>query len=193
MLAKLVGGSPMNAGIGNVTERNPDKPGRWWLLGPVVLLNLFSAFSFNKFVGAAAYYSARIPITSVTPPGEAVQIAHAHQLADRFFLLFVMLILLATLLMSSIIQLPKGSGRLRLPTRYVLVIVLCILAVGVVAHVFVVYSAAFAALVALLLSPLVQDRLGPDGFRLVARYLLSFVLCIVTTGVLIGMMAFLRL
>lgn len=117
----------MNVAIGSVASGNPSLGRRrWWLLVAVFFLDLFSAFSFNKFMGAAAYYSARIPITSATPADEAAQITHAHQLADRFFLIFVGLILLATLLMGPIIQL-RDMRPFRLSARYVLVLVLCIL------------------------------------------------------------------
>jgi hypothetical protein len=185
----------MNTAIGNVASGNPSLGRRkWWLLVPVLLLDLLSAFAFNKFAGAAAYYSARIPITSVTPPDEAVQITHAHQSAGHFFLLFVGLIVVATLLLAPVIHLNEtSSGRFRLPTRYILVLVLCILAVGAMVHVFFVYSAAVAALVALLMTPAVQDKMGPDVFRLVVRYGLALVLCVLTTGLLVWIMAALKL
>lgn len=184
----------MNVVIGNVASGNPSLGHRrWWLLVPVFLLNLLSTFSFNKFMGAAAYYSARIPITSVTPADEALQIAHAHRSADRFFLLFAALIFLATLLMGQIIHLERDQLRgFRLRPRYILVLVLCILAAGALVHLFFVYSAVVAALVALLMTPVIQDRMGSKGFRLVVRYLLALVLCVLTTGILVWMMDVLR-
>ncbi len=184
----------MNVVIGNVASGNPSLGRRrWWLLVPVFLLNLLSTFSFNKFMGAAAYYSARIPITSVTPADEALQIAQAQRSADRFFLLFAALIVLATLLMGQIIQLKGiGSRGFRLRPGYILALVLCILAVGALVHVFFVYSAVVAALVALLMTPAIRDRMDSKGFRLVVRYLLALVLCVLTTGILIWMMDVLR-
>jgi hypothetical protein len=184
----------MNTALGNIASESQSLGRRrWWLLVPVFLLNLFSAFSFNKFMGAAAYYSARIPITSVTPADEALQIAHAAQLANRFFLIFLVLILLATLLTGQIVQLKGiGSSGFRLRPGYILALVLCILAVGTLAHVFIIYSAIVAALVALLMTPAIQDRMGSKGFRLVVRYLLALVLCVLTTGILVWMMDVLR-
>jgi hypothetical protein len=185
----------MNAFIGHGVSEHPTLGRRrWWLLAPVLLLNLISAFSFNKFMGAAAYYSARIPITSVTPTDEATRIVHAGQSADRFFLLFAALILLATLLMAPVIRLRgTNSKRFRFPARYILAVVVSILVVGMLAHIFFVYPVALAALTALLMTPVAQDRMSSKGFRVVARYLLALALCILMTGVLVGIMAFLKL
>jgi hypothetical protein len=170
----------MNTALGNIASENPS-PGRRksWLLALVFLLNVFSSFSFNRFMGAAAYYSARIPVTAVTPADEALQVTHAQRSGDRFFLLFTALILLATALLGQMIQVKEnGSSGFRPRPRHILALVLCILAIGALVHVFFIYSAAAAALVAPLMIPAIQVRMNSKGFRLVVRYLLALVLCL---------------
>ena len=103
-----------------------------WLLVPVALLSLLSAYLFVKFIGAAAYYSDWGPITDVTPAAEAVRIVSASHRADVFFLRSVLVTALAGLFITPIIQLnairPNG---LRFVVRYLVAFSLCFITTGV--------------------------------------------------------------
>ena len=62
------------------------------------------------------------------------------------------------------------------------------------AQVFFLYSAAVVALAALLLARVIQlGRIGVTGYGVIARYLLALVLCVLTTSVLVWIMAVLSL
>jgi hypothetical protein len=179
----------MNAGIGDVANGNPSfGRRRWWLLVPAFLLSCFSAYLFVKFIGAAFFYSDWGPLTSATPADKVTELTYASHRAHAFFL-YAVVVALAALLIVPVLQL----RRFRLPVRYILVVVLCILVVGASLHVFFVYSAVVAAFIALLMSPTIQNRMDSKGFRLVIRYLLALVLSVLTTEILVWILDMLKI
>ena len=61
------------------------------------------------------------------------------------------------------------------------------------AHVFFLGAAAVAALAALLMTPMIRlNAISPKGFRLVARYFLALIVCVLTTGILVWIMGILK-
>src|SRR6202035_5658515 len=62
------------------------------------------------------------------------------------------------------------------------------------AHVFFLCSVAVSALSALLMTPVIQlNRIAARRFRLVARYFLALVLCVLATGVLLWVLGILKI
>lgn len=123
----------MYTGVGNVVSRNHgDAPRRWWLLLPVALLGLLSAYLAVKSIGAAAFYSAWGPITSATPLDKAAQLTDANHRAHIFFMSSVTLTVLTTFLIAPIIRLSSiSSDGFRLIARYIMAFVLSVLATGI--------------------------------------------------------------
>jgi hypothetical protein len=62
------------------------------------------------------------------------------------------------------------------------------------AHVFFLYSAAAAAFAALLMGPVIQlNSISSKGYRLLVRYFLALILCILIMGVLVWIMGIVNL
>src|SRR5437879_7579601 len=118
----------MNMALENVASGNPSLGRRrWWLLVPVFLLNLFSAYLFTKVMGAAAFYSAWGPITNIVHADKVAELVNAYHRAHVFFLYSVAVVALAALLMTPVIHLSRITSRgFRLVARYFLALVLCV-------------------------------------------------------------------